>query len=64
MITINLVKYNNYYEMCKAYNINYKEFIRYKKNNSDISELELLNHFFPNIKLNMSNNTYSISSKK
>lgn len=58
MLIINSVVYNSYFDMCKEFNIDYKSFIEYKKSNADISELDLLAHFIPNIAVRMDNGNY------
>lgn len=63
MLIINSVEYASYLDICKAYNIDYKSFVEYKLNNSNISELELLGHFISNIAVNMSNGNYFIRDK-
>lgn len=60
MLVINSVEYNSYFDMCKEYNIEYKTFIEYKRNHSDISELELLGHFIPSIACRLDNGQYFI----
>lgn len=40
MLVINSAKYNSYLDMCKDYNINYKNFLKYKKDNLEISEMD------------------------
>lgn len=45
MVIINGVSYNDYREICNAFDIDYKDFLTYKLQNSDISELDLLGHF-------------------
>ena len=61
MITVNNIKFTSYYEMCKHFNIEFNELLQYKKENSHISEHELLNHFFPGIKFKLSNYSYYTS---
>lgn len=63
MIIINSVKYDSYFDMCKAYNIDYKSFVEYKQNNTNISELELLGYFISNIAVRMDNGNYFIGKK-
>ena len=60
MLVINSVEYNSYFDMCKDYNIDYKNFIEYKNTHSDISELELLGHFIPNLAVRMDDGQYFI----
>ena len=61
MLVINSIVYDNYLDMCRAYNIDYKRFIEYKRNNPDISELDLLSKFISNIAVHMNNGHYIIS---
>ena len=63
MLIINSIEYNSYFDMCKAYNIEYKSFVQYKRNYPNISELELLGHFISNIAVRMDNGHYYIESK-
>ena len=63
MLIINSVEYDSYYDMCKSYNIDYKSFVEYKRNNPNISELELLGHFISGIFVSMDNGCYCIESK-
>ena len=60
MLVINSVEYNSYFDVCKAYNIDYRNFIEYKKRHPDISELELLGNFIPNLAVQMDNRHYFI----
>ena len=53
MITINSIKYKSYLEMCNAYNINYKEFLQFKRKNKELGEFGILLHFIPNLTYNM-----------
>ena len=64
MLVINSVEYDSYIDMCKAYNIDCKEFFEYKKNNSDISTLDLLGHFIPNIGVCMDNGHYITKNRQ
>ena len=49
MVIIDGVKYESYYDVCKAYGISFSKFLKYKKENTGINELELLGHFINNI---------------
>lgn len=60
MLVINSIEYDSYFDMCKDYNIDYGTFIKYKRNHSDISQLELLGHFIPNLAVRMDNGHYFI----
>lgn len=60
MLVINSVEYDNYFDVCKDYGIDYKDFIKYKKSHSDISELELLGNFIPNLIVRVDNGHYFI----
>lgn len=60
MLVINSVEYDSYFDMCKDYNIDYRNFIKYKKANTDISELDLLGKFIPNLTVRMDNGHYFI----
>ncbi len=64
MVVINEIKYESYYEVCKAFDISYAEFINYRRSNNDISELELLGHFIPNIAVSMKTGEYVIMLDK
>lgn len=64
MFIIDGVKYESYYEVCKAYGISFSELLKYKKDHSDINELELLGHFIDNIAYCMKNGEYNIFPKK
>ena len=63
MVIINSAIYNSYFDVCKAYNIDYQEFIDYKRINPDICELDLLGHFIPNIAVRLDNESYIIRDK-
>lgn len=39
MITINSIKYKSYLEMCNIYNINYKEFLSFKRRTKNLENL-------------------------
>ncbi len=58
MIVINKVEYKSLYELCQAYNICYAELIKFRTNNKNISELELLGHFIENIAFSMKDGSY------
>ncbi len=64
MIVINNTKYESYLDFCKAFDISYAEFINYRRGNNDISELELLGHFIPNIAVSMKTGEYVIMIDK
>lgn len=64
MVIIDGVKYESYYDVCKAYDISLSEFLKYKKDNSGINQLELLGHFIDNIAYCMKNGEYDIILKK
>lgn len=53
MITINSIKYKSYLEMCNAYNINYKEFLQFKRKNKELGEFGILLHLISNIVYSM-----------
>lgn len=63
MVIINSAIFNSYFDVCKAYNIDYHEFIDYKRINPDICELALLGHFIPNIAVRLDNESYIIRDK-
>ena len=58
MIIINNTKYESYFELCKAYNISYAEFIKFRTNHKNIGELELLGNFIENIGFSMKEGNY------
>ena len=58
MITINSKSYSTYKELCAEYKIKFKHFLQYKKDNPNLSELQLLGNFIPNLHYNLSNNNY------
>ncbi len=58
MATIDGAKYSSYMEMCKAFYFDYQEFMNYKKQNTEISELELLGHFIRPMEYRMIDGTY------
>ena len=45
MIVLNNVRYESWYELCRAYNISYAELLKFRITNKNISELEILEHF-------------------
>ena len=53
------IRYFNYFEVCKAYDIDYKAFLGYKKANNSLGEFSLLGRFIPNLRYNMSEGAYS-----
>lgn len=64
MIIINNIKYNNYIEMCEAFNINPKEFFEFKRNNISLNEIDLLYHFIPDIGISLETGNYITRSRK
>ena len=64
MVVINNVEYKSFYELCQAYDISYAEFIKFRTNNKNINELELLGHFFDNIAFSMKDGTYVTLTEK
>ena len=64
MVVINNVEYKSFYELCQAYDISYAEFIKFRTNNKNISELELLGHFIDNIAFSMKDGTYVTLTEK
>ena len=64
MVVINDVEYKSFYELCQAYDISYAEFIKFRTNNKNINELELLGHFIDNIAFSMKDGTYVTLTEK
>ena len=64
MVVINEIKYESYYEVCKAFDISYAEFINFLKKNKDVSELDLLGHFIADIAMNMKTGEYAVIPQK
>lgn len=60
MIVIDSVNYESYLEICKAYEIDFKEFLNYKRQNPEISEWDLLAHFLGNVGVCMEDGSYFI----
>lgn len=58
MVTVNNVGYTSYLEMCKAHNIDYKDFLKFKVANPNIGELDLLGEFIPDLAYCMFDSTY------
>lgn len=50
--------------MCEAFNINPKEFFEFKRNNLDLSEIDLLYHFIPDIGISLETRNYITRSRK
>ena len=63
MIVLNNVRYDSWYELCQAYNISYAELLKFRMNNKDINELEILEHFIGNIGYCMSDGRYATLKK-
>ena len=64
MIKINSIEYESYYDMCKALNISYADFINYRRLHKDIDELSLLGHFIDNIACSLSTGEYATFERK
>ena len=63
LIVLNNVRYESWYELCQAYNISYAELLKFRMNNKDINELEILEHFIGNIGSCMSDGRYATLKK-
>jgi hypothetical protein len=63
ILVINSLTYESYFDICKAYDIDYKEFLEYKKSNLDISELQLMGHFIQDIGCRMDTGEYVLYHK-
>ena len=63
MIVLNNVRYESWYELCQAYNISYAELIKFRMNNKDINELEILDHFIGNVAMCMRDGRYATLKK-
>lgn len=64
MIVLNNVRYESWYELCRAYNISYAELLKFRINNKNISELEILEHFIGNVAMCMRDGRYATFKKR
>ncbi len=60
IIKVNDIEYHSYSDFCKAFNINYKEFMNYKHENPNISQLDLLGHFFDKVLVRMDDSSFFV----
>ena len=63
IIKVNDVEYHSYKEMCAGLDIEFKDFMRIKHENPDISQSELLSHFFDRIMLRMTDSCFFVNMK-
>lgn len=63
MIVLNNVRYDSWYELCQAYNISYDELLKFRMNNKDINESEILEHFIGNVAFCVKDGRYAILEK-
>ena len=63
MIVLNNVRYESWYELCRAYNISYTELLKFRMNNKNISELEILEHFIGNVAMFIRDGRYATFKK-
>ena len=59
MIVLNNVRYESWYELCQAYNISYAELLKFRMDNKDIDELEILEYFIGNAAMCMRDGRYA-----
>lgn len=59
-IKVNNIEYHSYQEMCIDLDIDFKEFMKLKHESSDISELDLLSHFFEEVLIRMTDSSYFV----
>lgn len=59
IIKVNDIEYHSYSDFCKAFNIDYKEFMKYKHESS--SQLDLMEHFFSKVIVRMTDSSYRVS---
>ena len=61
IIKVNDKEYHSYKEMCAALDIDFKEFLKIKHENPDITEMDLLSHFYDGILLRMTDSSYFVN---
>ena len=60
IIKVNNIEYHSYQEMCVDLDIDFKEFMKLKHESPDISELDLLSHFFEEVLIRMTDSSYLV----
>ena len=63
IIKVNGIEYHSYKELCTVLDIDFKEFMKVKHKNPDISQLELLNRFYDKVLLRMDDSSFYINPK-
>ncbi len=61
IIKVNDIEYHSYQDLCNSMNIDWKEFIKIKHDNPDISQLDLLKIFFGNVTVKMTDSSFYVS---
>lgn len=59
IIKVNGIEYHSYTDFCKDFNIDYKEFMKYKHENP--SQLDLMEHFFSRVMIKMTDSSIWVS---
>lgn len=63
IMKLNGIDYHSYKELCIDLDIDFKEFMKVKHNNPDISQLELLNRFYDKVLLRMDDSSFYVNPK-
>lgn len=61
IIKVNDKGYHSYSEMCADLDIDFKEFMKIKHENPDISQLDLLRNFYDRVLIRMTDSSFRVS---
>lgn len=63
IIKVNDIEYHSYLDLCIALNIDWKEFMKVKHENPDISQYDLLSHFYKKILIRMTDSSFFVQKQ-
>ena len=63
IIKVNDTEYHSYKELCTDLDIDYRVFMKVKHDNPEISQWELLNHFYENVLVRMTDSSFFVNER-
>ena len=63
IIKVNDKEYHSYKELCSDLDIDFKEFMKIKHNNPEISQFDLINHFYEKVLIRMTDSSFFVDKK-
>ena len=63
IIKVNDIEYHSYKELCTDLDIDYAVFMKVKHDNPEISQLDLLNHFYEHVLVKMIDSSFLVNER-